>query len=260
MKFFVAKLKMLLVILFSTVASGVPTANAHHRGCGVKDKTPQEVAIVKKRTQDALFSKYGNDVPVSTISPSSPVVISVYMHIITNNDGSLGNLSDSIIDSQMQVLNDAYNSYGWSFVEVSREYAANDAWFAMAPDESSSELAAKRALRRGTGADLNFYTASLTGGLLGWATFPHSYSSSQAYLDGVVNHYTTLPKAGTGPFSLGDTAVHEVGHWLGLYHTFQGGCFGGDEVSDTPAVSAPNYGQYVAQCLLFTVFCLPLTL
>jgi hypothetical protein len=165
--------------------------------------------------------------------------IPVYWHTITSSSGT-GSLSSQAISAQIKVLNDAYRPFGWQFNLVGSDTTANNTWFNGC--YGSSESAMKNALHKGSADDLNLYSCNPSSGILGYSTFPSSYASKPK-LDGVVILYSSLPGGSASPYNLGDTATHEVGHWMGLYHTFQGGCNGsGDQVSDTPAEKSAAFG------------------
>ena len=83
---------------------------------------------------------------------------------------------------------------------------------------------------------VNSIKTSGAGTILGYAQFPWMPSKSR---DGIVIRHDRVGSIGTAAQSdSGRTLTHELGHWLGLYHTFQDGCNGGDDISDTPPVAS----------------------
>jgi hypothetical protein len=202
--------------------------------CATIQPSPAEMKNIEEFVR--MFGE-GND---------GSVVIPVAVHVIRTNSGG-GDVSNTRIDQQIAVLNGAYNgSTGgvntqFNFVLQSVDRTNNSTWYTAGPG-SSGENAMKNALHVGGATTLNLYMSNPGGGLLGWATFPWSYSGAPSK-DGVVVLSASVPGGNAAPYNLGDTATHEVGHWLGLYHTFQGGCTNNNDfVADTPAEKNPAYG------------------
>ncbi|MDX1421474.1 MAG: M43 family zinc metalloprotease, partial [Rubricoccaceae bacterium] len=174
------------------------------------------------------------------------VTIPVAFHVIYS--GGTGNVPEQQVIDQIDVLNTTFESMGYRFVLAVLNRVENSDWFFNARD---LEAQMKSALAVDPARFLNIYSAGLSGGLLGWAYFPNSFAED-AFLHGAVILYTTLPGGSLSGYETGETAVHEVGHYVGLFHTFQGGCVGGDtapgcetggdQVCDTPAEASPAFG------------------
>jgi hypothetical protein len=183
------------------------------------------------------------------LRPNGSVKIQVHFHGITDKGGH-GFVSKARFQAQIKVLNNAYGGRTgpqaadtpFRFRLASIDRRKNNGWYnasAFTQQGNAKLREMRRKLRVGDARDLNLYTVGPKFGLLGFATFPGSYNKYPK-LDGSVLLNASLPggNANFGPgavYNQGDTATHEIGHWLNLYHTFQGSCSRlNDYVTDTP--------------------------
>lgn len=209
--------------------------------CASVPPPPDEREKIEMRLQELEKTNFAREA-------AGPIRIAVYFHIITNAAGTEGNVSDAAVQLQLQVLNDAFAGIpGGAPTSFRFDLAAkpdvtkNDAWFNMEYSEVPNDIEkqAKAKLNNGDNKTLNIYTVRLANKPFGWGRFPWQLADK---VDGIVIRYSTLPGGATNYFNQGDTAVHETGHWLGLYHTFENGCSLGDYVDDTNAEdSAATY-------------------
>jgi Pregnancy-associated plasma protein-A len=176
--------------------------------------------------------------------PASPVNIAVKFQVIAHPLG-MGNVTDAQIIRQMATLNETYNSTMFTFtmdpaVDIIRR--VNGTLY-------NSCYTDRDAMKQMWGVDvanyMNVYLCKPSGGILGHSSFPNTYPETDKR-HGVIVHSDSLPGGTLKNYNDGKTLTHEAGHYLGLLHTFQGGCAAsgtaGDKVADTPAEATSTYG------------------
>ena len=222
----------------------------------------------------------------------STIVIPVVFHIVHRNThsniGNATNISNAQIEDQLRILNEDYSKTNPEFPNPPRStfvnYAGNpEIQFCLASidpngnfttgitrtatsktswdaDDESNDMK-----RNSTGGIdnwdplryLNIWVCNLSnsggGQTLGYAYLPGLQGSNQSWLDGIVVDYQFIGTVeNVSSSSDGRTLTHEVGHYLGLNHTFceSGGCcdndlysdYGWGDVFDTPASEEIYFG------------------
>ncbi|ROR91985.1 zinc metalloprotease [Nocardioides aurantiacus] len=187
---------------------------------------------------------------VEPVLPSR-VTVPVYVHVIKGTHPRERNpFGPKRVAQALRILNNAFaggqgaqNAPTRYTFELERtDYTKRDGWY-HAYNNGPRDDRMKRALHRGGADALNLYLNR--GGedglpVLGWARFPWRAAGTE--LDHVSINVDAMPGGLARGYNSGDTLVHEVGHWMGLFHTFQGGCEGsGDLVVDTAAEAQPEF-------------------
>ncbi|MGD9519955.1 MAG: M43 family zinc metalloprotease [Armatimonadota bacterium] len=232
---------ILLSSVFTTAAGCNPT-------CGTPTPAPTEMAAAEAAT--APFS-------TSAATGQVPVVFTVY-YWQPEGEAAVGNVSQAQIDAQIAELNRAFGPVGFTFVleGVQRFNCAAripmlsgiiSKWFHMELGSVQETQAKHWATNTANNYDvlhhLMVYTCEPTPSTtLGWSYFPWWFVDEGGMWDegneghGVVIRHDILPGGAFPGYGLGRTLVHELGHYFGLYHTFEGGCSEpNDLVGDTPA-------------------------
>lgn len=229
--------KSILLAALPALVNGAAVDTIKPFGCGTAEPSVEHQAI-----SSVLAIQEANLFGTSQLAARQSIVIDTYFHVVAASTSlSDGYIPDSQLTQQLAVMNSNYAPHGISFVLKGTDRTINTQWA-----NNNGEIAMKTALRKGTYRSLNIYfQKTLGGGNLGYCYFPTSASpGSDAYIrDGCTVLYSSVPGGSSTNFNQGKTATHEVGHWFGLYHTFQGGCTGaGDSVADTPAQASASSG------------------
>lgn len=228
---------------------------------------------VKERLNqlDNVANEESKNLNRSTSFPT--VTIPVVVYVVHSNGPE--NISDAQVTSQITALNNYFNPYGIKFCLATKAGdnplgigiqtspgILHHSNFNLTNHDAQTEQVALSSIS--TASPNNFLrifvvkNISNSGTLsttLGYSVLPGTSITfdgivirSDVFGDNTCSGCNFNLLAG---YNQGKILVHEVGHYLGLYHTFHEGCAGmnpsncnlqGDRVCDTPPVATPNFG------------------
>ncbi|KAK2591340.1 hypothetical protein QQS21_010964 [Conoideocrella luteorostrata] len=210
-----------ILLIAASMAAAVMGAAVNNGECGAPEPTEEHIAVAK------LMAVNETMINANEFAAQANVNVPVYVHVVAKSKNEYA--KDKDIRSTIADMNADYRNMGFQFSLKSIDYTVNKDWAS-----GKNDMAMKKKLRKGNYKTLNLYyvntvRSSTSGQINGQCYFPTSGAKGDVLTrDGCTIRQDQMTN--------GQTTTHEVGHWLGLYHTFQGGCKGdGDHVSDTPA-------------------------
>lgn len=259
----IARLALLLFILLIILQPNLAQSNLKEISWCATDENAietyrksNELIIQKNEVEEYIQNYVQNHKNDSESKKSINFIIPVVFHIMTNN--GVGFVSDEDIEEAMTALNKDFQRLNADTINIRpqfKPFAANtkiefrlahkdpngNCTNGIVRAESSFAVNAgnrtKDVSRWNTKKYLNIWSVlSIKDGSTGSAAFPW-LNIDEDY--GILIKYTAVTNETLG------ILTHEVGHSLGLYHTFQDSCNasglnGGDMVPDTPPVYLPS--------------------
>jgi len=220
--------------------------------CGIDSlNMPPSVAFIGSQS-DCTNSVTVPDPGYDPNGAGAPVYdIPVVFHVLYSNNGT-GNIPDARIFEQVAILNADFAALTDSKIQfhLATEDPNGAPTNGITRHRNKNWYNDRGSYASSVGWDttryLNIYT-NTAGGNLGYAYLPNGGGVVGTEFDGVRLLWRAVGYTNYSPYDLGRTGTHEVGHYLGLQHTFQGGCgtsncyASGDLCCDTNPESSPSY-------------------
>ena len=230
-----------IVSLWLVLLLGSTGAYAQHKWCATSSP-PSEKA--------GWFAQFSRET-LRTEMAQSTLAIPIAFHVLT--DGKNGKVSAQQIAVLIENLNWAYRNTPFSFYLYKADTLKNKAWYNNCIFNTKNQQKLRKKLALDTRYVVNIYSCKLgKPDFYGIATFPPGYpipgTPGTTYMQGIAVDPVVL---GSANFPYGLALAHEMGHYLGLFHTFetafnpgQAGCADpGDFISDTPTQAFDTFGD-----------------